>query len=344
MDAADRQAAVLRAIVEEYVADRAAGRVADRRPVPRPRRLERHRPQRDVPARARGLHRPAAHVGGPDPDRPGLPLLRRPLHRRRRAPGRPAPAPSPTSSRSAHSALEDLLHETSQLLARLTSHAAVVVGPQSDAGPRPQRAARRRSQPRARARGRGARRTARSRRRSSRTPATSTRPQVARASAALDAHARASSRSRSARRRRRRRPATRSSTTLVRRGVDALAPHAAASGAEPLYVGGASRIAAEQDAFADRRARVAAARAARAARRRRRRWSATCSTRASPSASAPRTTSTTCATARSCSRRTSSRARPPGTVGVLGPTRMDYQQALAAVAAVSQQLGRHLLG
>ena len=29
-----------------------------------------------------------------------------------------------------------------------------------------------------------------------------------------------------------------------------------------------------------------------------------------------------------------------GTVGVLGPTRMDYQQALAAVAAVSQQLGR----
>ncbi len=32
-----------------------------------------------------------------------------------------------------------------------------------------------------------------------------------------------------------------------------------------------------------------------------------------------------------------------GTVGVLGPTRMDYQQALAAVAAVSQQLGRLLL-
>lgn len=31
-----------------------------------------------------------------------------------------------------------------------------------------------------------------------------------------------------------------------------------------------------------------------------------------------------------------------GTVGVLGPTRMDYRQALAAVAAVSQQLGRAL--
>jgi heat-inducible transcriptional repressor len=31
-----------------------------------------------------------------------------------------------------------------------------------------------------------------------------------------------------------------------------------------------------------------------------------------------------------------------GIVGVLGPTRMDYRHALAAVTAVSQQLGRHL--
>ena len=31
-----------------------------------------------------------------------------------------------------------------------------------------------------------------------------------------------------------------------------------------------------------------------------------------------------------------------GTVGVLGPTRMDYRQALAAVEAISQQLGRVL--
>lgn len=34
--------------------------------------------------------------------------------------------------------------------------------------------------------------------------------------------------------------------------------------------------------------------------------------------------------------------RTAGTVGVLGPTRMNYQQALAAVAAVSQRLGRML--
>ena len=33
---------------------------------------------------------------------------------------------------------------------------------------------------------------------------------------------------------------------------------------------------------------------------------------------------------------------PAGTVGVLGPTRMDYRQALAAVEAISQQLGRVL--
>jgi len=33
---------------------------------------------------------------------------------------------------------------------------------------------------------------------------------------------------------------------------------------------------------------------------------------------------------------------PAGIVGVLGPTRMDYRHALAAVSAVSHQLGRHL--
>ena len=33
---------------------------------------------------------------------------------------------------------------------------------------------------------------------------------------------------------------------------------------------------------------------------------------------------------------------PAGTVGVLGPTRMDYRKAQAAVSTVSQQLGRQL--
>jgi heat-inducible transcriptional repressor len=31
-----------------------------------------------------------------------------------------------------------------------------------------------------------------------------------------------------------------------------------------------------------------------------------------------------------------------GTIGVLGPTRMNYPQALAAVAVVGQRLSRHL--
>jgi heat-inducible transcriptional repressor len=33
---------------------------------------------------------------------------------------------------------------------------------------------------------------------------------------------------------------------------------------------------------------------------------------------------------------------PAGTVGILGPTRMDYRKAQAAVHTVSQQLGRQL--
>ena len=33
---------------------------------------------------------------------------------------------------------------------------------------------------------------------------------------------------------------------------------------------------------------------------------------------------------------------PAGTIGVLGPTRMDYSQALSAVAVVSRRLGRAL--
>ena len=64
--------------------DGAAGRLADRRAFSRHERLERHRAQRDDRARARRLHRGAAHVGRADPHRPRLPLLRRPLH----APGR----------------------------------------------------------------------------------------------------------------------------------------------------------------------------------------------------------------------------------------------------------------
>ena len=91
MDAAERRATVLKAIVEEYV--RTAQPVASQTitEFTRSRRLERDRPQRHDPARARGLPRAAPHLCRSDPDRPGLPLLRRPLHRGGCAPGRTTP-------------------------------------------------------------------------------------------------------------------------------------------------------------------------------------------------------------------------------------------------------------
>ena len=49
-----------------------------------------------------------------------------------------------------------------------------------------------------------------------------------------------------------------------------------------------------------------------------------------------------CRRARSSSRRSSSTASTRGSVGVLGPTRMNYPQALATVEVVSDQLGRRL--
>ena len=49
------------------------------------RRVVGDRAQRDGGARAGGLPRPAPHVGGPDPDRQGLPVLRRPSRRARPA-------------------------------------------------------------------------------------------------------------------------------------------------------------------------------------------------------------------------------------------------------------------
>ena len=179
---------VLRAIVEEYVQTAqpvASQTIAQLRA---PRGLERHGPQRHDPARARGLHRPAPHLGRPDPDRPGLPLLRRPLHR-----GGLAPAPAQRRAvadffASAHQALEDLLHETSQLLARLTSHAAVVVGPQFDDGHACAARSSSRSSPSSCSRSRCSR-TARSRRKFS-NAGDFDDDQIARPSAALDAHAR----------------------------------------------------------------------------------------------------------------------------------------------------------
>ena len=238
---------------------------------------------------------------------------------------------------SAHSALEDLLHETSLLLARLTSHAAVIVGPQFDA-----------------ARVRSAQLVALqpelmlaiavlSNGSIEKEVISNTgeydETQIARASAALDDALREQSLG----------PASVASVTgdpvvdeLVRLGVEALARRAT-SGAEPLYVGGASRIVGDQDAFAT------AERASRLLEMLEQQvvvvslvrdlldQGVTVSIGSENDVDELRDCSLVLAPYRVD-------GQMAGTVGVLGPTRMDYQQALAAVAAVSQQLGRLLLG
>jgi heat-inducible transcriptional repressor len=238
---------------------------------------------------------------------------------------------------SAHSALEDLLHETSQLLARLTSHAAVVVGPQFDA-----------------ARVRSAQLVALQPELLLAIAVLSNgsiekevisnagefdEAQIARASAALDSTLREQSLG----------GAPSAATTndpvvdeLVRLGIEALSRRAT-SGAEPLYVGGVSRIVGEQDAFAT------AERASSLLEMLEQQvvvvalvrdlldQGVTVSIGSENDVDELRDCSLVLAPYRVD-------GEMAGTVGVLGPTRMDYQQALAAVAAVSQQLGRLLLG
>ena len=145
-------------------------------------------------------------------------------------------------------AMDDLLHETSQLLARVTAHAAVVVGPQPEsvhvrsvhlALLQPRLHARGRRDVERRGRegdGRARRRRRRRRRRTSRARA-SPRTSPAAASAELPTHD-LRRRARRSRRRARRR-VVRGARRVRRLHHD-----------EPLYVGGASRLAAEQEAFA----------------------------------------------------------------------------------------------
>jgi heat-inducible transcriptional repressor len=238
---------------------------------------------------------------------------------------------------SAHSALEDLLHETSQLLARITSHAAVVVGPQFDA-----------------ARVRSAQLVALqpevmlaiavlSNGSIEKEVISNTgdydETQIARASASLDTALREQSLG----------GATSDAPTgdpvvdeLVRLGVEALSRRAA-SGSEPLYVGGASRIVGQQNAFAT------AERASRLLEMLEQQVVVVSLVRdlldqgVTVSIGAENEVDDL----RDCSLVLAPYAvdgQMAGTVGVLGPTRMDYQQALAAVAAVSAQLGKLLLG
>lgn len=237
---------------------------------------------------------------------------------------------------SAHSALEDLLNETSQFLAGLTHHAAVVVGPQRDA-----------------VRVRSAQLVAiqpevvlaiavLSNGSIEKEVITNAGEfddsQIARASAALDATMREQSLATV------QVPVASGDAVvdaLVQLGIQALTRHGS-PGSEPLYVGGASKIVGDQDAFAT------AERASRLLEMLEQQvvvvslvrdlldQGVTVSIGSEHEVDELRDCSIVLAPYRVD-------GRTAGTVGVLGPTRMDYQQALAAVAAVSQQLGKLLL-
>lgn len=235
---------------------------------------------------------------------------------------------------STHRALEDLLHETSQLLAKLTSHAAVVVGPDADA-----------------VRVRTAQLVAIE-------PGTVLAVVVLgngtverevlrsdlegeplnRASAAFDAALRGGTLAPNA--------------TLTPTGdpdADALlaaAVHAVTTRArhvsDHLYVGGVSRLAAEQDAFAT------TATTARLLEMLEEQVVVVSLVRdlLDHGVNVSIGSENDVDELRDCSIVLAPyevEGALAGTVGVLGPTRMDYAQALAAVAAVSQQLGRLLL-
>jgi len=235
---------------------------------------------------------------------------------------------------STHRALEDLLHETSQLLARLTSHAAVVVGPVADV-----------------VRVRTAQLVALE-------PGTvlavavlgngSIEREVIRCDLDADRLARASALL---------------DDTLSGRGLGQSAPLVAtgdrdvdgavaeATGAlctraqavsDHLYVGGASRLAAEQDAF------TTTATTARLLEMLEEQVVVVSLVRdlLGHGVNVSIGSENDVDELRDCSLVIAPYevdGAPAGTVGVLGPTRMDYQQALAAVAAVSQQLGQLLL-
>jgi heat-inducible transcriptional repressor len=238
---------------------------------------------------------------------------------------------------SAHSALEDMLHETSQLLARLTRHAAVVVGPQFDAA-RVRSAQLINLQPElllavaVLSNGSIEKEVISN-------AGDFTDEQTSRASQALDGALRESSLSALT-------PPGPSGDPVVDRlvklAVEALSKRAT-TGTEPLYVGGASRIAAEHDAFAT------AERASHLLEMLEQQVVVVSLVRdlLDQGVTVSIGSENEVDELRDCSlvlAPYSVDGQTLGTVGVLGPTRMDYQQALAAVAAVSQQLGRLLPG
>ena len=310
MDLDERKSAILRAIVEEHVAT--AQPVGSQTVARSPgMNVSSATVRNEMTVLEReGYIVAAAHVGRADPHRPRLPLLRRPLHAPGRAP-RSAEAcgvrllhavhvGEPGARRSA--ARDEPAPRTGELAHRRRRGPALA--PRGRDGP--ERAAR---QPPALARARA------------RDPVERQRREV-----------RAAPRRRGRRRngggggRRARRAAQRRALVEPSRRDDHRQPGRRPSRDRSAQRARGARRARDRRAALRRRRepprggtrgvphvrhRGAAARAARAPGRARRRSCATCSIRAPPSRSAPRTRSTSCATARSSSRRTGSTARSP---------------------------------
>ena len=251
-------------------------------------------------------------------------------------PGLPPPERRAVSEffASAHRALEDLLHETSQLLARVTDHAAVVVGPQSDAAvvrsvqlvalhPRVVLAVAVLSN--------GAIEKA-----DVNLEGDIDEAQVGAAAAVLGGqitgHAVTDL------------PELRPTGDAAVDRLASLTREAFAtyqSAAEPLYVGGASRLAAEHESFATVES------AARLLEMLEHQVVVVSLVRdlLDQGINVRIGSEHELEELRDCAIVLAPyeiEGEMAGTVGVLGPTRMDYRQALAAVAAVSQQLGRLL--
>jgi heat-inducible transcriptional repressor len=237
---------------------------------------------------------------------------------------------------SAHRVLEDLLHETSQLLARVTTHTAVVVGPHVDSV------------------------TVRSvqlvplqgnvvlvlvilsngsvERCVLHIQGEVADTDIARAAQALD------SQLTGARWGQLPQISVTGSPTvdaLARAARDTLTRHIAHETAEPLYIGGASRLAAEQESFPD------STRVAHLLELLERQVEVVSLVRAllDEGTTVSIGSENPIEEFRDCSVVVAPylvEGEVVGTVGVLGPTRMDYRQALAAVETISQQLGNAL--
>jgi heat-inducible transcriptional repressor len=238
---------------------------------------------------------------------------------------------------TAHHALEDMLHETSLLLSRITTHAAVVVGPQPDS-------ARIRSV-----------QLVRLHEASLLVVAVLSNGQVERqyleldgevddsrisgATAVLDTQLRDASYADLPPCRATGDPAT---DQLVEQARDALVARSAGGrSTEPVYVGGASRIAAELDAF------TAGETVGRLLEVLEHQYLVVTLVRdlIDQGVTVRIGSENRLEDLRECSivlARFDVEGRPGGSVGILGPTRMNYPQAMAAVAAVSRRLGEHL--